>query len=343
MLGNIDFVLPWVDSSDAVWQKEKEKHDTNTLKTYNNSSMRFKDWGTLKYVLRGIEQNCAWYNKIYIITEGHVPVWLDIGHEKITLVAHKELYIKKEHLPVFNSSSIEMNLVNIKGLSDKFIYLNDDTLILKKINKDRFFKDGKPVDFISHGWLPRNSWFEKLRGMNSWAHSLKNNIRLINAQLSPLQFNQQQLYHQSYSLKTKVSNFLLHKVYKEFLWLEHWHHPMPYLKSTLNDVYALFEEEMMLCSSNRFRSNTDLTQYIYRYWQLANGNFHPHQYNDGLYCKIQSKKDIDSCLKKIKDFTFFCPNDALPDDILKEDYQYIKTELINNLKKLLPKKSTFEK
>jgi len=339
----IDFVLPWVDSTDKAWQKEKEKYDKQSIKTFNNASMRFQDWGTLRYVLRGIEKNCSWYNKIYIITEGHLPAWLDIEHDKIIIVTHDDLYINKSHLPVFNSSSIEMNLINIKGLSDKFVYLNDDTLILKNLDKTRFFKEGKPVDFLSHGWLPRNSWFEKIRGMNSWAHSLKNNIQLINKHRSPLQFNNQQLYHPSYSLKTKISNFLLHKIYKKILWLEHWHHPIPYLKSTLHDVYELFEEDMMLCSSNRFRSNNDLTQYLYRYWQLANGNFYPYKYNDGKYYKIRNIKDIDKCLSDIEKYSFLCPNDSLPDTISNNDYLYIQNKLLNKLEELLPNKATFEK
>ena len=147
----IDFVIPWVDGNDPVWQAKKDQYDTSTEKNYTNSNMRYRDWGTLRYVMRSIEKNCPWYNKIYLITEGHYPAWLDVNHEKIILVTHEELYFDKSHLPTFSSPSIEMNLPNLKNISDFFVYLNDDTLIMKKISEDRFFVDGKPVDFFSHG------------------------------------------------------------------------------------------------------------------------------------------------------------------------------------------------
>ena len=156
----IDFVLPWVDGNDQEWQKEKNIYSPNQ-DCDANAQTRFRDMGTLKYVLRSIEQHCPWYNKIYLITTGHYPKWLDITHEKVVLITHDELYFNKSHLPVFSSSSIEMNLANIKGLSEKFIYLNDDTIFMRSLKKSRFFVEDKPVDFLSHGWIPRNKLFEK--------------------------------------------------------------------------------------------------------------------------------------------------------------------------------------
>ncbi|MBQ6357217.1 MAG: capsule biosynthesis protein CapK, partial [Solobacterium sp.] len=38
---------------------------------------RFKDWGLFKYWFRGVEKFAPWVNKIYFITWGHVPTWLD--------------------------------------------------------------------------------------------------------------------------------------------------------------------------------------------------------------------------------------------------------------------------
>jgi hypothetical protein len=339
----IDFVLPWVDGSDELWQAKKNKFDTSGIINYNNSNMRYRDWGTLRYVLRSIEQNCPWYHKIYIITEGHYPDWLDMEHEKIVLVTHDELYFDKTHLPTFSSSSIEMNLPNIKSLSDKFVYLNDDTLILKPVEQNRFFKNDLPVDFFSHGWLPRNKIFEKLRGMNSWAHSIKNNIDLINREFVNIKLSKEQLYHPSYGLKTKISNFLFSIFYKKLLWLEHYHQPIPYLKQTLIDVKETFFKEMMECSKNRFRANNDLTQYLYRYWQLVSGEFYPSMFNDHKYCKIESKEDMDMCLKEIDNYTFVCPNDSVSEEITEEEYLYIEMKLIEKLNELLPKKASFER
>jgi hypothetical protein len=338
----IDFVLPWVDGSDVVWQKKKEKY--NPIKSSENSSSRFRDMETLKYVLRSIEQNCPWYHKIYIITEGHFPKWLNIKHEKIVLVTHDELYFDKTHLPVFSSSSIEMNLANIKGLSEKFIYLNDDTIIMKRVEVTRFFRENKPVDFLSHGWIPRNKLFGKLRRMDAWVYSINNNLNLINNKFLPLKLEKDSLYHSTYSIKTKISNFLLDHVYRKLIWLEHWHHPIPYLKSTLTDVFDEFEKEMMTCSANKFRKNNDLTQYIYRYWQLASGNFYPYKHNDGLIANITSVDILNNMLdaiKKNQNINFVCFNDDL--NLSDLEFTKVKNKLNMFLEEFLPNISSFEK
>ncbi|HDS3819727.1 TPA: Stealth CR1 domain-containing protein, partial [Morganella morganii subsp. morganii] len=52
----IDFVLPWVNPNDVEWQKSKHIH-SNKSESFieNNSSFRYRDFDTLKYVLRSIE------------------------------------------------------------------------------------------------------------------------------------------------------------------------------------------------------------------------------------------------------------------------------------------------
>lgn len=337
----IDFVIPWVDGSDRKWLETKAKFDSS-IKNYNNSDMRYRDWGLLRYVLRGIVTNCPWYNKIYLITEGHIPDWLDSSSDRIKLITHRDLYFNTEHLPVFSSSSIEMNLANLTELSDKFVYMNDDLLILKKVSKERFFKNNLPVDFFCHGWLARNKLFKKLRGMNSWAHSIKNNIDLINRELKPA-MTFEQLYSKTYPLLSRVSNFLYSNIYKKVLWIEHYHQPIPYLKQTLIDTRKYFQTEMDICSANRFRANNDLTQYLYRYYQLITGSFYPYKHKDHKYYKIETKENMDSCLNEIDKFTFVCPNDSISDNISEEDYNYITKSLIDKLEKLLPIPSDFEK
>jgi len=339
----IDFVIPWVDGNDIIWQNKKRKYDKSKKRDYTNSDMRYRDWGTLKYVMRSIEKNCPWYNKIYLITEGHYPAWLDINHSKIQLICHDDLYFDKSHLPTFSSSSIEMNLSNIKNLSEYFIYMNDDTLIMKPLKQDRFFMYGKPVDFLSHGWIPRNKFFKKIRGMNAWANSLKNNIDLINRKFIPIKLENKFIFHKSYSLRIKISNFLMKYFYHKIIWLEHWHHPIPYLKTTLQDVFSEYKLEMMECSSNRFRADNDLTQYIYRYWQLASGNFYPYRYNDGKFLKIEVLKDMELCVNEIEFYNFYCPNDSISDEISDMENKEIEKILITKLKEVFSTKASFEK
>ena len=339
----IDFVLPWVDGSNQEWLEIRKKYQPQKRDSDSQSNARFRDMETLKYVLRGIEKNCPWYNKIYLITSGHYPTWLNINHDKVVLISHKELFVDKSHLPTFNSVSIEMNLVNIKDLSEKFVYLNDDMVIMRHLKQERFFKNNKPVDFFVHGWFPRNKVFEIIKKRDSWIYSLNNTLKLTNTLPKDKLFQKEFLYHKSYSFLDKVSNFLLKNIYKDIFWIKHWHHPQPFLKQTIKDVFNKFKEEMLISSQNRFRDKSDLNQYIYRYWQFINGNFYPYKYNDAIISNLDSIKVLESLIKRIdsnKNINFVCFNDSV--NLNDEDYEKVKKELLIYLETRFPQKASFE-
>ena len=62
----IDIVLTYVDSTDKQWQKSfKQMQNKEVRKGILDKSDcqafgedRFRDWNTLKYWFRGVEQNC---------------------------------------------------------------------------------------------------------------------------------------------------------------------------------------------------------------------------------------------------------------------------------------------
>ena len=138
----IDFVFPYVTSDDPYWQKLYKENvvDTNTWAT---GIERFRDAGTLKYLFRSLEKNLPWLNKIHMIvnSETQIPSWLNT--EKVNIVLHKD-FIPDTLLPTFNSTTIEMFLPNISGLSENFIYSNDDIFFFKKLNKNTFFEKNIP-------------------------------------------------------------------------------------------------------------------------------------------------------------------------------------------------------
>lgn len=343
MPDNIDFVIPWVDSNDKEWQKSKIQ--CRKSHSGDDSSKHYKDLETLKYVFRSIEVNCPWYNKIFLITCGHVPKWLNLQHPNVVVITHNELYFNKTDLPTFSSQSIEMNLANLKGVSEHFIYLNDDFIIMNKVSQDRFFINSKPVDFLSHGWLKRGKIFQRLKGNSTWVNSLNNCLNLINKKFSPLNLSTEEIYHPTYPLKTKLSNFLLINLYKKILWLEHWHHPQPYLLSKIQEAHQVFSKEMSICSSNKFRSDNDLLQYIYRYWHLATNNFTPYKHHDGYVLQIENTKSLQKGLETINDnnFNFVCFNDQMTDTISAKNFITIRNQINFYLNKKFPSKSSFEK
>lgn len=339
----IDFVLPWVDGNDIEWQQRKDKYSGVSKDSHNaTTGSGYRDLGTLKYVLRSIEKNCPWYNKIHLITCGHTPHWLNTEHPKINFVTHNEMYFDSSHLPTFNSSSIEMNLPNLKDVAEQFVYLNDDTIILNPIKIERFFQEGKPVDFLSHGWLARNTLFSILRGMDSWTYSLNNSLYLINQKFQPLKFEKKYLYQPTYPFLNKISNYFLQRYYQRFIWIEHWHHPKPYLMSTLHKVYNEFNHEMMSCSKNKFRASNDLTQYLYRYWDLASKNFTPYKYNDGFSTNITSVKKLKNIFTNITpSINFICLNDSFK--LKDSEFKEIQTLIVDFLEDEFNEPASFEK
>ncbi|XP_043375089.1 N-acetylglucosamine-1-phosphotransferase subunits alpha/beta isoform X2 [Dermochelys coriacea] len=105
------------------------------------SASRFEDNEELRYSLRSIERHAPWVRHIFIITNGQIPSWLNLDNPRITIVTHQDIFQNLSHLPTFSSPAIESHIHHIAGLSQKFIYLNDDVM---------FGKDVWPDDFYSH-------------------------------------------------------------------------------------------------------------------------------------------------------------------------------------------------
>ena len=131
---DIDFVIPWVDGSDLEWRKSKNKYSGKIDEPVDITDARYRDWDILKYWFRGVEKYAPWVHKIYFVTCGQKPDWLNENHDKLVLVNHED-YIPHEYLPTFSANPIELNFHRIKNLSEHFVYFNDDTFIINKIEK----------------------------------------------------------------------------------------------------------------------------------------------------------------------------------------------------------------
>lgn len=135
----MDIVITYVDGNDPVWKKDYGKYTDVPV-----MDKRFRDWGTLKYILRGIEVNMPFIRKIHLVVShpSQVPQWVDTEH--LDIVLHRDI-IPEEYLPTFNSATIEMFLHKIEDLDEEFIYFNDDLYPLDKSVPEDFFRDGKGV------------------------------------------------------------------------------------------------------------------------------------------------------------------------------------------------------
>lgn len=150
--GPIDLVYTWVDGDDPDWNRRKREvlgeGDPTALNETATSASRFESRDELKYSLRSVEHYASWVNHIYIVTDRQVPPWLDIGHPKVTVVDHREIFRRSDVLPVFNSHAIESQLHHIPGLSERYLYMNDDLMFMRPTEPELFFTSNGLTKFF---------------------------------------------------------------------------------------------------------------------------------------------------------------------------------------------------
>ena len=143
----IDMVYLWVNGNDPVWRARKEAfiRGEEYVPGEANLESRFVDNDELKYSLRSVEACAPWINHIYIVTDNQVPSWLNVDNPRVSVVDHKQI-LPAEALPTYSSPAIEWCIDRIPGLSEHFLYANDDTLFAQPAEPGFFFNDeGLPI------------------------------------------------------------------------------------------------------------------------------------------------------------------------------------------------------
>ena len=141
----MDAIITYVNGLDPVWQASYERHAGAQA-----VAKHFRDWGTLKYLLRGIETHLPFVRNVYLVVSGEsqVPEWVD--REQLHIVLHEEI-IPRELLPVFNSTAIEMFLHRIPTLDEEVLYFNDDFFPVADCRPEDFFAEGRAfIQFSRH-------------------------------------------------------------------------------------------------------------------------------------------------------------------------------------------------
>ena len=169
----IDFVVPFVDNTDQVWQKAYiDFCNTFNLKQkiIDMKTLRYEDNVRLiDYQLKLINKNMPWIRNIYLLLMNREQAPKDLP-SNVKIVYHAQ-FIPPQYLPTFNSTTIEMFLWNIKGLSEYFIYANDDMLPIKQLKPSDFFDDNGKIklEWWETDIRDNNTVFRK-QAQNSYRH-----------------------------------------------------------------------------------------------------------------------------------------------------------------------------
>lgn len=312
----IDLVYTWVDGNDEEWAAKKSywQQKTGADNPYAVHQARSRDREELKHSLRSVEKYMPWVNKIYIVTDNQVPEWLNTNHPKIKIVDHKEI-LPLNALPVFNSMAIETGIANIKGLSEHFIYANDDMFVGKPLPQEFFFTpDGTPIFYKDEkfGMFLKALYEKEKKEGTMWAH-LIDNIKKTN---------------EKYGINMELFDFADNHTFSS------------YLKSEYLQAMSFFAEEINKTAYSKFRSEDDLDRTIVFDYSWAFGNVmvvdskNVKQYGckkSGILVMthVEDLEKYDPCT--------FCLNDThnMPED---------KLDLHTNImRKMFPEKSSFEK
>ncbi|NMN62757.1 stealth conserved region 3 domain-containing protein [Lacticaseibacillus paracasei] len=330
----IDIVIPWVDGADPALLKKRQlfanDEEISDIKTDQlNGQYRYRDSGLLRYLFRSIDRFAPWVHKVFLVTNDQWPNWLDYSNKKLVKVRHED-YIPERWLPTFSSNPILLNLHRISGLSDQFILFNDDTLINKPVNPEDFFVNENTVkDFGIYSVIPANDPF---------SHLLLNNTMVINEHFSKMSlFKQAPFKVLNFKYGTDLIRSLLALPWHAIPGFFNPHTPQPYLKKTFEEVWSLEGERLGATSAHRFREPSDLTDWVFRYWQIQSNEFEPQSrrftqyYEQTLHQKIRNDlvKSIHSVI---------CINDTPVSN--KEDR--VADCIIEALNTKFPDKSQFE-
>lgn len=308
----IDLVYLWVDGNDPVW---KARHDACIGKSEEgvgvNCKGRFADNDELKYSLRSVEMYAPWIRHIFIVTDSQVPSWLDVSNPKVSIVDHGDI-MPAQALPCFNSRVIEHHLANIPGLSERFIYANDDMMLNKPVDPDVFFAaDGFPIVRFNR---------RPFRKLTLWFKEKVQRRRLSN-----------------YVLAIKHTAELVEKRYGRYFGGKTHHNMDAYLKSDCLHVREVFKQEIDAMLGHHERSASDVQRNVYSYVPIAehrahlqyvgrSTSFHLHIDNPEHFSKLDRYNPI-----------FFCMNDSeyVSDSDRKRAAEFMATRF--------PVKSAFEK
>lgn len=233
----IDAVYTWVNHADEHWQQLWA--ETFPQEPYDPD--RYTSNDELRYSLRSLNKYAPWLNKIYVVTNCAKPDWLN-SNERIVWVQHEEIFPDLSTLPTFNSHAIEACLHRIPGLSNHFLYLNDDFVLGQPCLPSDFFDEtGRSLSYFEpYGMVDETD----RNDAPDYLVAAKNSRKLISTRFPGYQARN------------------LHR-----------HVPYALRKDTLKAIEAAFPGAFEVTRSAKRRSPEDinLTSFLYHHFAYASG------------------------------------------------------------------------
>ncbi|WP_207456282.1 stealth family protein [Desertivibrio insolitus] len=309
---DIDIVFSWVDGTDIEFQRQRAAR----MKSYvvgegDDSEARYRQIDELRYALRSVYMYAPWVRNIYIVTDSPRPKWLD-EHPRVKIVPSEEFFKDPSVLPTHNSQAVESQLQHIPGISEHFLYSNDDMFFGRPVSPELFFSPGGITKFVEA--TTRIGLGESNQSRSGFENSARVNRRLLADRYG------------------KVTTRHLE------------HCAAPLRKSVLLEMEEEFAEDFARTAASRFRSSTDIsvTNSLYHYYSLLTGRAVTQENAKVKYIETTLKSSLREMkrLLKTRSMDMFCLNDGSFPEISVEQ----RTEAVTDfLKRYFPIPAPWEK
>ncbi|MEV0118994.1 stealth conserved region 3 domain-containing protein [Streptomyces sp. NPDC050844] len=289
----IDAVYTWVDDCDPEWRARREAAlgGPDDDSSADHGAVRFRNRDELRYSLRSLAMYAPWIRHIYLVTAGQTPSWLNTDHPDVTVVDHRDLFADPDTaLPTFNSHSIESQLHRIDGLSEHFLYFNDDMFLGRPTTPDTFFlSSGTARFFWSTASVPALPVSPDDEG---YLAAAKNNRELLRREFG----------------RTATHSFF--------------HAPYALHRGVLAELTERFADELEATARSRFRSNGDLAlvSSLHHHYAYLTGRAVP---GDIAYDFVDIGRRADHArlgqLLQSRNQTAFCIGESPDSDLSEEE------------------------
>ena len=270
----IDAVITWVNGGDPEWRDLVTKHADGREIDFD----RYADNDELRFAIRSICTFAPWIRTIFVLSNCRPPAWFE-STPRVKWIDHSEVNDGK-YLPLFNSHSIELMLADIPGLSEHFIYVNDDVMIAKPVRPLDFFNaDGTSVSFMEASG--RVLEFRDDGDRAEWEYAAANGAELIQRRFGVF--------------PTRL----------------HQHVPFALRRSILNGLATEFPAEIERTKAARFRSASDVSAISFLYHHYARsigaGVF---GHSNSIIVRSTNYADFEEKVRRGAEFQFICVNDG---------------------------------
>ena len=299
---DIDLVFSWVDGSSKEFQAQRALRMKNyVVGEGDDSAARFRQIDELKYALRSVHMYAPWIRRIFVATDSERPAWL-ADDPRVTFMPSEKFFADTTVLPTHNSQAVECQLHHIPGLSEHFLYSNDDMFFGRPVGPDMFFSPGGISMFIEADTRIG-------LGHNDDDRSGFENAARVNRRLLQERFGLMTTRH-----------------------LEH--AATPLRKSVMAEMEVEFAADFAATAASTFRasSNISVTNSLYHYYTLMSGRSVVQKSATVKYVDTTVKdglRQMNSLLEN-RSMDFFCLNDGSAPEIDLELRTQKVTEFLEN-------------